>query len=317
MMISPDQYLEIHIDGKDEDGVLRAIKNLRSEISKLKHDIKYEMCNVYPSYDVQLSCSMEYLEASIREYLRRFGDDEEHRRKVLTRSDYRDAELLANMGRILRITYTMEYMDGGVQKICEYTADFSVDPLVTFKCERNAGEVTLDDELFHAYQALQDKITSTPGNVQYEDLKVLRSKMLETRKAKSIGGTWDGNEDEQRRVIFDDLSDIHFGGWRKNYSVNPESEHALTTPLDTGGMYGIISWLLRIDYRNDLQYPADDEYEDEFEDEPEISYANKGPVQPFIVKGTNDEPYNMDDLCRILEFTDEIVEWSFIEEHDM
>ncbi|MCD8307783.1 MAG: hypothetical protein LUD51_06140 [Clostridia bacterium] len=299
MMISSYQYVECFIEGKDEEGVLRQIKKLRNEISKLKHDIKYRMCCMHPSFDVQLSCSMEYLEASIREYLRLFGDDEEHRKKVLTRTDCRDAEFLANIGRILRITYTQEYRAGeALIKTFEYTADFSVDPLVTFRCERNAGEVTLDDELFHAYQSLQDKMTAVPGKVQHENLKVLRSKMLETREAKIIGGPWDGYENRQRGVILDDLSDIHFGGWKKNYSVNSEVKNSLTTPLETGGLYGGISWSLKIDYRNDIQYPVGDEYEDD----PKTGSDHKGPVRPFIVKGTDDEPYNMGDLQRILGF---------------
>ncbi|MCD8294037.1 MAG: hypothetical protein LUE27_02155 [Clostridia bacterium] len=301
MMITSDQYVECFIDSKDEEGVLKAIKNLRSQISRLKHVIKHGdgtgiLKQTHPSLETQLSCSWEYLEASIQEYLRRFGDDEEHRRKVYTRSDCRDMQFVSNISRIMRITYTKEYRKDGVLKSCEYTADFSVNPLVTFRFERNAGEVTLDDELFHSYQALQDKVSTMPADVQLENLKTLRKKMLETRKARVIGGTKYYDERYQRETTLEGMSDMAIGRWKKSYSAKPSPELDDTFDhFDSFSMHGVLSWSLKVDYRNDIQYLGIFDEED----------SRKDPVQPFVSGGTNDEPYNMDELRDLLEFTDD------------
>ena len=64
MMISPETYYELYLKDKTADEILKAIRNLKRRITKLKRIMENPdyQCTMHPSESVQISCCREYLE---------------------------------------------------------------------------------------------------------------------------------------------------------------------------------------------------------------------------------------------------------------
>lgn len=64
MMISPETYYEEYLKGKTPEEILKAIRSLKRQISKLKNIAEQPDfgCAIYPSESVRISCSQDYLE---------------------------------------------------------------------------------------------------------------------------------------------------------------------------------------------------------------------------------------------------------------
>ena len=64
MMISPETYYEEDLKGKTAEEILKAIRNLKREIARLKNIAEHPdyVCEMHPSESVRISCSQDYLE---------------------------------------------------------------------------------------------------------------------------------------------------------------------------------------------------------------------------------------------------------------
>ena len=64
MMISPETYYEENLKGKTAEEILKAIRNLKREIARLKNIAEHPdyVCEMHPSESVRISCSQDYLE---------------------------------------------------------------------------------------------------------------------------------------------------------------------------------------------------------------------------------------------------------------
>ncbi len=334
-MISPFAYLDSRkIRELDEEGVLKEIKKQRRRIKYLKDQLGYgaEYCvNVWTEdgLDMQLSWNRECLDIVRGVYFKRFGHDKEHYEKAFTRREIRDEDFQYNIDRILRITYTEKRIADGREQECEYIADFSVEPTVTFRIEKTSDGDTREEELFRTYQMQQDMTADMPRKEQLEHLRMLRNQMLQLRSAQPVRK--DYSDDYNKRLfVFEDLAYIHVGEMNKEYrrytandfkkysdrrirlcksyvrSLSREWDaydldandfcHQETMNRENGdeiiGPDGLLSWKLRVDYRNDMQYIGRYELEEYREDE----------VPPFESCGANFAPYEIDDLSKLLHF---------------
>ena len=63
MMISPETYYEENLKGKTPEKILKAIRSLKREITRLKNIAEHPdyVCEMHPSESVRISCSQEYL----------------------------------------------------------------------------------------------------------------------------------------------------------------------------------------------------------------------------------------------------------------
>lgn len=64
MMISPETYYEENLKGKTAEEILKAIRSLKREITRLKNIAEHPeyVCEMHPSESVRISCSQDYLE---------------------------------------------------------------------------------------------------------------------------------------------------------------------------------------------------------------------------------------------------------------
>ena len=64
MMISPETYYEEYLKGKTPEEILKAIRSLKREITRLKNIAEHPdyVCEMHPSESVRISCSQDYLE---------------------------------------------------------------------------------------------------------------------------------------------------------------------------------------------------------------------------------------------------------------
>lgn len=64
MMISPETYYEENLKGKTSEEILKAIRSLKREITRLKNIAEHPeyVCEMHPSESVRISCSHDYLE---------------------------------------------------------------------------------------------------------------------------------------------------------------------------------------------------------------------------------------------------------------
>lgn len=64
MMISPEIYYEENLKGKTSEEILKAIRSLKREITRLKNIAERPdyVCELHPSESVRISCSYDYLE---------------------------------------------------------------------------------------------------------------------------------------------------------------------------------------------------------------------------------------------------------------
>lgn len=71
MMISPEGYCEMILNGKSQECILEEIRSLRKEIKRLKQYIEehfFEPEAMFPSRLTQLKCNREYLDRAIQAY---------------------------------------------------------------------------------------------------------------------------------------------------------------------------------------------------------------------------------------------------------
>lgn len=70
MMISPEGYYRINLDGKTKEEIFEEIRFLRQEIADLQYDIKrrpfIEEC--MPTRSTMLECNFEYFDRAIQAY---------------------------------------------------------------------------------------------------------------------------------------------------------------------------------------------------------------------------------------------------------
>ena len=64
MMISPETYYEEYLKGKKPEEILKAIRSLKREITRLKNIVEHPeyVCEMHPSESLRISCSQDYLE---------------------------------------------------------------------------------------------------------------------------------------------------------------------------------------------------------------------------------------------------------------
>lgn len=70
MMISPEGYYRMNLDGKTKEEILEEIKFLKQEIADLKYDIKRRpfIAECMPTRSTMLECNFEYLNQAIQAY---------------------------------------------------------------------------------------------------------------------------------------------------------------------------------------------------------------------------------------------------------
>lgn len=61
MMISPETFYKLNIEGKAKEDINKCLQNLKQEIDKLSNYVKNnKKCFVAPNFETQLKCNQMY-----------------------------------------------------------------------------------------------------------------------------------------------------------------------------------------------------------------------------------------------------------------
>ena len=103
MMISPETYYEENLKGKTPEEILKAIRNLKREIKRLKNIAEQPDfgCIIYPSESVRISCSQDYLERA-KQTLKESGVEYQP-----TKAELKAMEFDANIPNISKIIFSI------------------------------------------------------------------------------------------------------------------------------------------------------------------------------------------------------------------
>ena len=80
MMISPETYVKLELEGLSNDEIVSKIRGLKREMTRLKREVEYvgledeEPVIVCPSPDVRLAMQRDYIEAA-RKFLEEQGGE--------------------------------------------------------------------------------------------------------------------------------------------------------------------------------------------------------------------------------------------------
>ena len=101
MMISPDSYVELELDGMPKEEVYRKIDELRQEIEELKQSYEESGGVVYPTLTTKISMMREYLDAA-RSFVIKEGWE-----WVPTPAELADGEFNVKLNQLQTITLEM------------------------------------------------------------------------------------------------------------------------------------------------------------------------------------------------------------------
>ena len=103
MMISPETYYEEYLKGKKPEEILKAIRSLKREITRLKNIAEHPeyVCEMHPSESVRISCSQDYLERA-KLALKESGVEYQP-----TKSELKAIEFDANIPNISKIIFSI------------------------------------------------------------------------------------------------------------------------------------------------------------------------------------------------------------------
>ena len=111
MMTSPEEYVQIYLEGKTADQIMSKIRGLKREINRLirvLEDPNY-MPMICPSEDVQLSCTRAYLEEAKRALQEAGGT------YTPTKAEEKEITLRENIPYISKITFSIGGFFGGYE----------------------------------------------------------------------------------------------------------------------------------------------------------------------------------------------------------
>lgn len=103
MMISPETYYEEYLKGKTPEEILKAIRSLKREITRLKNIAEHPeyVCEMHPSESVRISCSQDYLERA-KQTLKESGVEYQP-----TKAELKAMEFDANIPNISKIIFSI------------------------------------------------------------------------------------------------------------------------------------------------------------------------------------------------------------------
>ena len=103
MMISPETYYEENLKGKTAEEILKAIRRLKREITRLKNIAEHPeyVCEMHPSESVRISCSQDYLERA-KQTLKESGVEYQP-----TKAELKVMEFDANIPNISKIIFSI------------------------------------------------------------------------------------------------------------------------------------------------------------------------------------------------------------------
>ncbi len=121
MMISPEQYYEMNLKGKNQREILREIRSLKREINRLKRvlqdpDQSFEKM-ILPDPMTMISCNRDYLEYARRAYEEAGGKYEP------TREELRDQEFNASLQYMKRFIFIYGGFAGIHKKVYTISGD--------------------------------------------------------------------------------------------------------------------------------------------------------------------------------------------------
>ena len=169
MMISPETYYEEYLKGKTPEEILKAIRSLKREITRLKNIAEQPDfgCIIYPSESVRISCSQDYLERA-KLALKESGVEYQP-----TKSEFKAIEFDDNIPNIGKIIFSI----GG------------------FLCGEELVEVTITDDTAELKYG-RSYIPTTPDD--FDKIETIdKATFLEEFKRLHIG-EWRKNYNTQR-----------------------------------------------------------------------------------------------------------------------
>ena len=101
MMISPETYYEMNLQGKSPKEIMEKIRSLKIQIGQLKRSIEKTddiVCEVFPGRLTRLKCDRDYLERAIRAYEEAGG---EYVRSKAEQKDHDFNEALDSMSKLV------------------------------------------------------------------------------------------------------------------------------------------------------------------------------------------------------------------------
>ena len=101
MMISPETYYEMNLQGKSPKEIMKKIRSLKIQIGQLKRSIEKTddiVCEVFPGRLTRLKCDRDYLERAIRAYEEAGG---EYVRSKAEQKDHDFNEALDSMSKLV------------------------------------------------------------------------------------------------------------------------------------------------------------------------------------------------------------------------
>lgn len=152
MMISSDYYYEINLKGKTKEEILKEIRSLKREISRLKKVIAEGENSpenmIDPSPSTRISCSREYLEEAIRAYEEAGGE------YVPTKAELKEKAFNDSLEYLESITFTYGgYLIGEEERTVTITED-----LVTMESYSLFGKPLLEypeDQIYEKDEFLE------------------------------------------------------------------------------------------------------------------------------------------------------------------
>jgi hypothetical protein len=136
-MISPETYYEEYLKGKTPEEILKAIRSLKREITRLKNIAEHPdyVCELHPSESVRISCSQDYLERA-KLALKESGVGYQP-----TKSELKAIEFDANIPNISKIIFSI----GGFLRGEELVEVTITDDTAELKYGRSYISTTPDD----------------------------------------------------------------------------------------------------------------------------------------------------------------------------
>ena len=101
MMISPETYYEMNLQGKSPKEIMEKIRSLKIQIGQLKRSIEKTddiVCEVFPGRLTRLKCDRDYLERAIQAYEEAGG---EYVRSKAEQKDHDFNETLDSMSKLV------------------------------------------------------------------------------------------------------------------------------------------------------------------------------------------------------------------------
>ena len=101
MMISPETYYEMNLQGKSPKEIMKKIRSLKIQIGQLKRSIEKTddiVCEVFPGRLTRLKCDRDYLERAIQAYEEAGG---EYVRSKAEQKDHDFNEALDSMSQLM------------------------------------------------------------------------------------------------------------------------------------------------------------------------------------------------------------------------